>query len=538
MIRRLVVRTVSLALPLSILAACVDGGILEPTHQSAVGPQALVVATPDYSTFDTRAEFNAVGAIDFLNGFEEFTGGLVYDQSTPWTSNGVTYTSVQNLILGPGVGLGVSSNSLSSEYAEPVSGAFAEADAFTMFGVDLSYYGSSSPVTALITTNFNSYSITNLSVPAATAGTKFFGFSLTKPGEFLTSFRFSFAGSSAALLLDNVTVGHVALVKNASPIASVGGPYSGSEGSPITVALSATDGDGDALTYAWDFGDGSTGSGASLPTSHTYADNGTYDIMLAVDDGKGGVDTARTSVAISNVAPRIGSFSVASTPMMLKTGGVSLVVNGTFTDPGSLDTHTASIDCGVGVAVQSDAPDGSAKGSCTFESAGMYSVQLTVSDDDGGSDTKRATGKVVVVDPNAGWITGGGWINTPADAYSAAPSVAGKLAFNVLARYEGETPVGSVDFKLSAAKLDFRSTSVAWLMVSGGGATLEGQGKLNGAGDYGFSLTVSDGNADAARIRVWKQSSGALVFDSQPGAPVDADALTRLGGGSVQIHSY
>jgi hypothetical protein len=168
----------------------------------------------------------------------------------------------------------------------------------------------------------------------------------------------------------------------------------------------------------------------------------------------------------------------------------------------------------------------------------MYSVQLTVSDDDGGSDTKRASGKVVVVDPNAGWITGGGWINSPAESYAAAPSVAGKLTFNVLARYEGDTPVGSVDFKLSTAKLDFCSRSVAWLMVSGGSATLEGLGTLNGAGDYGFSLTVSDGNVDAARIRVWKRSSGAVVFDSQPGTPVDADALTRLGGGSVQIHSY
>ena len=161
MISRLVVRTVSLALPLSILAACVDGGIVEPTSASTAKLHASVVVTPDYSAFDTRAEFNAAGAIDFLNGFEDFTGDLVYVQPTPWMTNGVTYTSVLNVVLGPGAGLGVSSNSLSSEYATPVSGTFADADAFTMFGTDLSYYGNSAPVTALITTNLGDYSISN-----------------------------------------------------------------------------------------------------------------------------------------------------------------------------------------------------------------------------------------------------------------------------------------------------------------------------------------------------------------------------------------
>src|SRR5262249_29273731 len=154
------------------------------------------------------------------------------------------------------------------------------------------------------------------------------GISLKKQGEYLKSFRFSFSASDAALLLDNVAVGHVAAVKNANPVASVGGPYTGLEGSSVAVAFSATAGDGARLTYAWDFGDGSKGSGASRPTSHTYADNGTYNVMLAVDDGKGGVDTARTTATISNVAPKIGVFAVSAAPMMMKSGGVSLAING------------------------------------------------------------------------------------------------------------------------------------------------------------------------------------------------------------------
>jgi PKD repeat protein len=234
------------------------------------------------------------------------------------------------------------------------------------------------------------------------------------------------------------------------------------------------------------------------------------------------------------VAPKIGGFSVSSPPMVVSGGSASLTVNASFTDPGTLDTHTASIDCGAGVTVQSDAPNGSATGTCTFASAGVYGVQLTVRDDDGDSDTRKASGQVVVVDPLAGWITAGGWINSPAGAYCAAASTAGKLAFSLSARYEGanDRPSGSVDFKLNVGKFDFHSTSLDWLVVSNGDATVEGRGTLNGGGDYRFSVTTRSGDADEIRVRVWKRSTGALVYDSRPGS----ESLTTLGGGSIQVH--
>jgi DNA/RNA endonuclease G (NUC1) len=54
------------------------------------------------------------------------------------------------------------------------------------------------------------------------------------------------------------------------PVAVVDGPYTGTEGTAVHFnAGGSTDPDGDALTYAWDFGDGSTGTGAT-PT-HSYA---------------------------------------------------------------------------------------------------------------------------------------------------------------------------------------------------------------------------------------------------------------------------
>lgn len=60
----------------------------------------------------------------------------------------------------------------------------------------------------------------------------------------------------------------------------------------------STDPDGDALTYAWDFGDGATGTGAT--TSHTFAAGGTYTVTLTVDDGNGGSDASSQSVSVTS----------------------------------------------------------------------------------------------------------------------------------------------------------------------------------------------------------------------------------------------
>ena len=527
-----------------VVSACGANDLTAPS--SATIPtkagHASVVVTPNYSTFDTRAELNAAGVVDQLNGFDEFTDSLVYKQSSPWTTHGVTYTSAFNIVLGPGIGLGVASNSISTNFGEPISATLADADAVTLFAANVTLIGAKVPVGLVLFTNLGNYSFDNLDIPLATTGQRFVGIALSKPGEHLTGFRFSIGGAAGtAVLLDDVTLGHVGTVNaNANPLASVGGPYSGSEGSAVELALSATDADADALTYSWDLGDGTTGSGSTPPTSHVYADNGAYDIMLAVDDGRGGVDTARTTATISNVAPTLGSFSVSTTPRGLTNGAVTVPVSATFTDPGSLDTHTATLDCGSGFTAQSFAPDGNANGECSYSSPGVYSIQLTVRDNDGGSDTRLASGQVVVYDPAAGWVTGGGWIASPVGANALAPTTTGKLTFGFVARYESgsSVPTGNAEFKLSVGKLDFRSTSFDWMVVSDGSALLHGRGTVNGVGDYEFAVVAIDSQSQGAiRIQIWNRASGAIAYDNRPGESLDDTTVTPLAGGSIQLHS-
>ena len=67
-------------------------------------------------------------------------------------------------------------------------------------------------------------------------------------------------------------------------------------------------------------------------------------------------------------------------------------------------------------------------------------------------------------------------------------------------------------------------------------------GTINGAGDYAFQLTATDGQANGGegtnrfRSKIWDKSGGGVIYDNQPGASDDADATTALGGGSIVIH--
>ena len=87
---------------------------------------------------------------------------------------------------------------------------------------------------------------------------------------------------------------------NRPPVASVGGPYAGAKKKPVTFdGTQSTDPDGDLLTYAWDFGDGSPPASGATPT-HAYAEWATYTVKLTVSD-PAGLFTSQTTTA--TIAP-------------------------------------------------------------------------------------------------------------------------------------------------------------------------------------------------------------------------------------------
>src|ERR1035437_1219782 len=93
------------------------------------------------------------------------------------------------------------------------------------------------------------------------------------------------------------------------PVANAGGPYTGTVGTPVTFSGAAsTDPPGQALTYVWDFGDQTQGSGVS-PT-HTHAQvagstSATYTVGLTVTDTSGLSSQATSKATIQGITPLV-----------------------------------------------------------------------------------------------------------------------------------------------------------------------------------------------------------------------------------------
>ena len=187
-----------------------------------------------------------------------------------------------------------------------------------------------------------------------------------------------------------------------------------------------------------------------------------------------------------------------------------------------------------GIVSETDG-SGSVTGSHTYTTAGVYTVTLTITDKDGGAGLSVFQ-YVVVYDPNGGFVTGGGWIDSPEGAYTPDPLLTGKATFGFVSKYKkGETvPIGQTEFQFKVAGLNFHSSSYDWLIITGGDfARYKGSGTINGLGDYKFMLWAGDGDPDTFRIKIWlddeETGEETVIYDNGMHQPI--------GGGQIVVHS-
>ena len=206
---------------------------------------------------------------------------------------------------------------------------------------------------------------------------------------------------------------------------------------------------------------------------------------------------------------------------------------------------TDNIDLDVDLTATIDDIQGNAievqNGDSIPTESGVYDLTLTATDDAGLSSSLETM--FVVYDAGAGFVTGGGWINSPEGAYIADSTLTGKATFGLVSKYKkgANTPTGQTQFKFNVADLNFHSTSYDWLVIAGSKAQYKGTGTINGEGEYGFKLTATDGDIkgdgiDNFRIKIWDKTTDSIVYDNQIEAPDTADPTTAIGGGSIVIH--
>ncbi len=179
-----------------------------------------------------------------------------------------------------------------------------------------------------------------------------------------------------------------------------------------TAADDATGTEGGTLSTLGDFtdADGNDSLSLSVPagTPGTFKDlgGGRWSWELATTDNVSGgpitvtasdgdathaVATDEFTYSAANAAPVVGTVSMTRKTVDNKLQPCSVDLSAAFTDPGSGDTHSASINWGDGstpVAVSSATSP--VTGSYTYAAAGTYTASVTVTDDDLGTHTQSA----------------------------------------------------------------------------------------------------------------------------------------------------
>jgi PKD repeat protein len=279
----------------------------------------------------------------------------------------------------------------------------------------------------------------------------------------------------------NVTVNSV----NDSPAAQASAnPTSGT--APLAVTFSSggsNDPDGTIVSYSWDFGDG--GSSASANPSHTYTAAGTYTATLTVTDNNGATDSATVTITVTDPANQPPVAAVSANPT---SGDAPLAV--TFSSAGSSDPD------GTVASYAWDFGDGntstSANPSHTYTAEGTYAATLTVTDDDGATDSATVT--ITVTDPP----------NQPPVAQASANPTSGTAPLAVTFSSAGSSdPDGTI-------------VSYSWDFGDGNTSTSANPSHTYTAeGTYTVTLTVTDDqgatDTDTITIQVDKDPNDLLI---------------------------
>ncbi len=166
-----------------------------------------------------------------------------------------------------------------------------------------------------------------------------------------------------------------------------------------------------------------------------------------------------------------------------------------------------------------------------YTAAGVHTVTLTVEYQ--GLTLTDVFEFVVVYDPSAGFVTGGGNYDSHPGAYRPDPTAEGVARFGFVSRYQKgrSVPSGNTAFEFSAGDLRFKSTSYEWLVISGATARYKGLGTINGEGEFGFILSAFDADInsndsfhdDLFRIKIWDEATGETVYDTSCDAEGDCE---------------
>ncbi|WP_426625424.1 PKD domain-containing protein [Leifsonia sp. McL0607] len=260
----------------------------------------------------------------------------------------------------------------------------------------------------------------------------------------------------------------------------------------------SSDPDGTVASYAWDFGDGATGTGATA--SHTYATAGAFTVTLTVIDNAGGTNQIQHPVTTTlppNQSP-VASFTASA-------AGLAVAVNGSASSDPDGTVASYAWDFGDG---------GTATGATanhTYATSGTYTVTLTVTDNQGATatTTKLVTVTSALAQDAFERSTVNGWGN--ADTGGAWTLSGGTTSFSTAGGFgqqsitAGATKTATLP-SVTSTRSDLTVTLSADSAATGGGIYYSGIGRMVGSADY--------------EARVWVKAGGAVQLQLLQGSTV------------------
>ncbi|MHA7264684.1 PKD domain-containing protein, partial [Arthrobacter sp. TMN-37] len=255
----------------------------------------------------------------------------------------------------------------------------------------------------------------------------------------------------------------------------------------------STDPDGTIASYAWEFGDGTTGTG--VKASKTYETAGTYAVKLTVTDDAGATNSTSKTITVAAAPPANAPPTAAFTHTA--TGLAASFDGSTSTDPdGTIASYAWEFGDGTtGTGV---------KASKTYAAAGTYAVKLTVTDDAGATNSTSRDVTVTSDGGPAAELARDAFGRTVTGGWGAADVGGAWTVSGTTSKYSVDGSAGLMTLPAASSSATVRLDGVSSLTTdtrfttkldkapNGGGAYLTVVGRnVTGAGEYRAKVGIS-----------------------------------------------
>ncbi len=272
----------------------------------------------------------------------------------------------------------------------------------------------------------------------------------------------------------------------------------------IGTAITATDADDDTLEYslggtdAASFEIGSTNGQIRTKAALDYETKNAYSVTVSVSDGNGGTDSITVTIKVTDVdensAPVFTDGESTERSIAENTlSGVDIgdAVAATDADDDTLDYSLGGTDA-ASFSINSTSGQIRTNAALDYETKSTYSVTVSVSDGNGGTDSITVTIKVTDVDENT------------APVFTDGESTERSIAENTLSGVDIGDAVAATDADDDTLEYSLGGTDAASFSIN----STSGQIRTNVALDYetkntySVTVSVSDGNGGSDSIAV------------------------------------